>query len=182
MTQHNLSSSSQSAPDETHLMTSHLFDPPGGVWQPVSPRYTTAKRFAAVLVWGLPTAAVAVGLGIVWAWWAAATAAAAGLAWTVWRWFRMPRIVAAWGWCERRTDLCIRSGPWFQRLTIVPYGRMQAVNINSGPVDRHLGLAAVELVTASPASDAVIPGLRLDDATALRDRITAVAETADTGL
>lgn len=159
-----------------------LFDPPGGSWQPVSPRYTTARRLAVVLDWGLPTVVVAVGLGVIWTWWATPVAAAVGLAWTAWRWFRMPRIVAAWGWCERGTDLCIRSGPWFQNLIVVPYARMQAVKISSGPVQRHLGLATVQLVTASPASDAVIPGLRPADATALRDRITAIAETADAGL
>lgn len=159
-----------------------LFDPPGGRWQPVSPRYITVKRLSVLLTWGIPTLVVAVGLGIIWTWWAALVAAIVGLAITVWRWLRMPKIVSAWGWCERGTDLCIRSGPMFRNLTIVPYGRMQSVEISSGPVDRHFGLASVQLVTASPLSDATIPGMPQADAVALRDRITAIAETSDAGL
>lgn len=159
-----------------------LFDPPGGVWQPVSPRYTTVRRLSVILTWGLLTVVVVVGLGLLWTWWAGLAAGVLGIAWTGWRWIRMTPIVAAWGWCERGTDLCIRSGPWFRRLTIVPYGRMQSVTINSGPIDRHFGLASVELVTACPSSNAAIPGMTLAEATVLRDRITAIAETADAGL
>ncbi|WP_257478296.1 PH domain-containing protein [Acidipropionibacterium jensenii] len=159
-----------------------LFDPPGGQWQPISSRYISVRRLLVVVDWGLLTAVLVLGLGFIWSWWAGLVAGVVGLAWTTWRWFRMPRIVAAWGWCERGTDLCIRSGPWFRTLRIVPYGRMQAVEINAGPLDRHFSLASVRLVTASPASDAVIPGMPAQEATALRDRITAVAETADAGL
>lgn len=159
-----------------------LFDPPGGTWRPVSPDYTRVKRLFVLIYWGVPTLGVALILGLAWSRWAGLAALLAGLGVIVWRWLRAPRIVAAWSWCERGTDLCIRSGPMFRNLSIVPYGRMQSVDINSGPVERHFGLASVQLVTASPASDARIPGMPREDAVALRDRITAIAEGADAGL
>ncbi|MDO4412353.1 PH domain-containing protein [Cutibacterium sp.] len=86
------------------------------------------------------------------------------------------------GWCERGSDLCIRSGPWFRHMVIVPYGRMQAIEINAGPFDRHWGLASVELVTASALTDASLNGLPVEEANALRDRITAMAEEKDAAL
>ncbi len=46
-----------------------------------------------------------------------------------------------------------------QRLSVVPYGRMQFVEITTGPVERLFGLATVKLHTAAAASDARIPGL-----------------------
>lgn len=53
---------------------------------------------------------------------------------------------------------------------------MLAVNVNSGPIDRLLGLAQLELVTASIQSDATIPGLGQSEAAALRDRLIAAGE------
>lgn len=159
-----------------------LFDPPGGDWRPVSPAYAKVKRLFVLVYWGVPTLGVALILWLVWSRWAGLAVLVIGLGLLVWRWLRAPRIVAAWGWCERGTDLCIRSGPFFRNLTIVPYGRMQSVDINSGPVERYFGLASVQLVTASPASDARIPGMPRTDAAALRDRITEIAEGADAGI
>lgn len=159
-----------------------LFDPPGGQWRPVSRHLVTVKRIMVWLTWGLLTAVATIAVGLFTQWWIAGIVVAAGLALTVWRWSRMPVVVAAMGWCERGTDLCVRSGPWFRSMTIVPYGRMQSVEINSGPLMRHWGLASVELVTASAGTDATIPGLTLDDATELRDRITAMAEERDAAL
>ncbi|MCG7370809.1 MAG: PH domain-containing protein [Cutibacterium avidum] len=86
------------------------------------------------------------------------------------------------GWCERGSDLCIRSGPWFRRMVIVPYGRMQAVEINAGPFDRRWGVASVELVTAAMATNASIDGLPAEEAKALRERITEMAEEKDAAL
>lgn len=134
------------------------------------------------LTWGTLTVIVTVTLGILWSWWAALPTAVVGAALTAWRYSRMPAVVAAMGWCERDTDLCLRSGPWFREMTIVPYGRMQSVEINSGPIDRHWGLASVQLVTASVTTDAIIPGLPAEEAALLRDRITEMAETRDAAL
>ena len=52
----------------------------------------------------------------------------------------------------------------FRRTVIVPYGRMQLVDVTTGPVDRWLGIAAVQLHTAAATTDASIPGLTTDEA------------------
>ena len=97
-----------------------------------------------------------------------------GLVYAAWQWFRVARWVRAWGYAERESDLYLTHGLWFKELTVVPYGRMQAVKVESGPLARSLGLANIELVTASLQSSARIPGLPKADAEQLRDRLTAI--------
>lgn len=92
---------------------------------------------------------------------------------------RRRRQDAVWrsgGYAEREDDLFITHGVWFRTLTAVPYGRMQVVNVNSGPIQRALGLATIELVTASASTNASIPGLPAAEATRLRDHLTEVGE------
>ena len=93
-----------------------------------------------------------------------------------------PRRCAAVGYAEREEDLIVRRGVMFRSLTVVPYGRMQYVDVTAGPVDRALGLATVRLHTASAASDATVPGLTADAAAMLRDRLTAAGQARLAGL
>jgi len=88
----------------------------------------------------------------------------------------------AWGYCERDEDLLVRHGLLFRQLSVVPYGRMQFVDVSAGPIDRLFGLATVQLHTAAAASDARIPGLCQADADRLRDRLAAIGEARATGL
>ena len=76
----------------------------------------------------------------------------------------------------------VRRGVLFARLSIVPYGRMQFIDMTAGPIDRLFGLATVQLHTAAAATDARIPGLLRQDAEALRDRLASVGEARATGL
>jgi uncharacterized protein len=92
------------------------------------------------------------------------------------------RRVRAWGFCERAEDLLVRRGLLVQRLSLVPYGRMQFVDVTAGPVDRVFGLATVQLHTAAAASDARIPGLPTEDAQRLRDRLASLGEARAAGL
>lgn len=94
----------------------------------------------------------------------------------------MWRRVASWGYLEREQDLLVRRGVMFRRLTVVPYGRMQTVDVSAGPLERVFGLATVRLHTASAASDARVPGLASGDAAALRDRLAMLGETRAEGL
>ncbi len=68
------------------------------------------------------------------------------------------------------------------RLSVVPYGRMQFVEVIAGPFERSFGLATVHLHTAAAASDARIPGLERDEAARLRDRLAALGEAQAAGL
>jgi membrane protein YdbS with pleckstrin-like domain len=69
-----------------------------------------------------------------------------------------------------------------RRVTVVPYGRMQFLDVTAGPFERAFGLATVRLHTAAAASDARIPGLDRDEAGRLRDRLAAVGEAKAQGL
>ena len=61
----------------------------------------------------------------------------------------------------------------FRRQSVVPYGRMQFVDVTAGPVERFFKLSTVKLHTAAAASDARIPGLEQAEAARLRDRLAA---------
>src|SRR6185312_6806642 len=80
-----------------------------------------------------------------------------------------PRRVRAIGYMLRDDDLLFRRGIMFQRFVAVPYGRMQLVDINRGPLARAVGLSELKLVTAAAASNVTIPGLPEADAEQLRD-------------
>jgi hypothetical protein len=94
----------------------------------------------------------------------------------------MDRRSASWGYMERDEDLLVRRGVMFLRVSVVPYGRMQSIEVTAGPVERYFGLATVRLHTASAASDARIPGLAGADASVLRDRLASLGESSAEGL
>lgn len=165
-----------------------LFCPPTEEWTPLSDRYLAEQRVATIIGWTIFGLIICVplwlthvfltGFSIIWP----ILATVACLALLIWRFLRQPALYRAWGFAERETDLYIRSGVWFRQLTVVPYGRMQAVEVTSGPIQRAFNLATVKLVTASAESDAQIPGLHPDQAALLRDRLTERGETQAAGL
>ena len=105
----------------------------------------------------------------------AAVGAAAAL------WFARNRF-RSWAYQERDEDLIVERGVLIRRLSVVPYGRMQFVDVTAGPVDRIFRLATVRLHTAAAASDARIPGLEREEAARLRDRLAALGEAKAAGL
>jgi membrane protein YdbS with pleckstrin-like domain len=92
------------------------------------------------------------------------------------------RRFAAWGYAERDDDLLVRRGVMFKRLSVVPYGRMQFVEVTAGPIERAFGLMTVRMHTAAAATDARIPGLLPDDANRLRDQLARLGEAKAAGL
>jgi hypothetical protein len=94
----------------------------------------------------------------------------------------LARRVAAWGYAEREDDLMVRRGVLVRRLSVIPYGRMQFIDVTAGPLERSLGLATVRMHTAAAASDARIPGLESAAAGALRDQLAALGEARAAGL
>jgi uncharacterized protein len=151
-------------------------------WRQPSPRLRTLRRVevaAATLVAALAAgvlAAVAAGAiaGVA----AAAVAVAAGAAADV----LVQRRVRAWAYREREDDLLVRRGLLVRRLSVVPYGRMQFVDVTAGPLERSFGLATVRLHTAAAATDARIPGLDKDEAARLRDQLATLGEANAAGL
>ena len=96
--------------------------------------------------------------------------------------FLIDRQWRAIGYAERDDDLLVKRGVMFRQLVVVPYGRMQFVDVTAGPLDRRFGLATVQLHTASAATDATIPGLTPEEAGRLRDRLAALGEARSAGL
>jgi membrane protein YdbS with pleckstrin-like domain len=99
----------------------------------------------------------------------------------VWTWF-VRRRYRAWRYQERHEDLIVARGVMVQRLSVVPYGRMQFVEVTAGPVERLFHLSTVKLHTAAAASDARIPGLETEEAARLRDRLTELGESMAAGM
>jgi len=94
----------------------------------------------------------------------------------------LARRVASWGYAERNDDLMVRRGVLIRRLSVIPYGRMQFIDVTAGPLERALGLATLRMHTAAAASDARIPGLDSGAAAALRDQLAALGEAQAAGL
>ncbi|MET0933456.1 MAG: PH domain-containing protein [Mycetocola sp.] len=152
-----------------------------GEWRRVSPKYILVDLIGAGI-----TAVIVIAVAILWAvlfqqswqWWvmgALLAAIAIGAAFT-------PRRIRAIGYQLRQDDLLFRRGIMWTRMVAVPYGRMQLIDINRGPVARAFGLAELKFVTASAASAIVLPGLPEDEAEQLRDHLVVVAESRRTGL
>jgi membrane protein YdbS with pleckstrin-like domain len=97
-------------------------------------------------------------------------------------WRLIDRNYLAWGYAERDEDLLVVRGWLFRRMVVVPYGRMQFVDVSAGPLERRFDLATVQLHTAAAASDARIPGLPPDEAHRLRDTLARLGEARSAGL
>ena len=163
-------------------MSEALFAPPDTHWQRLSPNYLRMKLILIPVVWTLMFAAPAVAaflFGPSWLGWTVVAVWAATLAW---RLIRAPRAFRRWGYAERETDVYLTSGLFYRRLVCVPYGRMQLVQLHSGPIDRLFKLATVEMITSSTQGSVSIPGLAPDDAAALRNRLIERGETQQAGI
>jgi membrane protein YdbS with pleckstrin-like domain len=160
-----------------------LFAPVAGDWQPVSARLATARRIiiagsagtvaiiGAVLFMTLPAAA-----------WSGAVLVVLAVAATAWGWIWAGRNQRSWGYAENADDLLVTRGVMFRRLVAIPYGRMQFVDVQAGPLARRFGIAPVTLHTASTETAADIPGLPAAEATRLRNRLTELGESHGAGL
>ena len=155
----------------------------GDDWVRVSPRLVTARRIVLVIA-TLPVVVIITVLAFLPAIADAIplTLAGVGLAVFVWAWWLIGRRVRSYAYSERADDLLVTSGILFRRLVIVPYGRMQLVDVTAGPIDRALGVTTVQLHTAAATTDASIPGLDPNQAAALRDRLARKGESRSAGL
>ncbi len=159
------------------------FSPPGESWTTVSPLLARAYRITLGF-WAVVALAVVVGLSFLpdVPSWVIAVLGAVALVVTGWAWWLVGRRTRSWGYAERADDLLVTSGIMFRRLVIVPYGRMQLVDLKAGPIHRWLGITTVQLHTAAATTDASIPGLTPQVAADLRDRLARLGEQRSAGL
>lgn len=152
----------------------------GAQWSGVSPKLTTVRRVTASAT--LLPLAVAFGFAAVFLWPWLAFGSAVFLALWVWLQWLIPRQVTAITWAELPEELAIRRGRLWRSMVTIPYGRIQYVDLTSGPYKRAQGLADITVNTASPASSGDIPGLPVEVAEELRVRLSAHGEAQRAGL
>jgi hypothetical protein len=75
-----------------------------------------------------------------------------------------------WGYSAAHEQLRVARGWMFRTDTIVPFKRIQHIDVAQGPVERLFGLASLTVHTAGTHNSIVtLPGLTRADAEALRD-------------
>ena len=176
-------------PGDRVPLSNPAIDPEGLAWTRVSPKHLSVvvlSTLLSTLFWlaalGWPAVLAATGvwsgarLGLVLL--PPAAVLAAGLLSVL----LAPRRVRAIGYAERGEDLLVRRGLLYQRVTVIPYGRMQYVDVSVSPLQRSFGLATVKLHTAAVGSHAEIPGVEHAEASRLRERLTARGEALLAGL
>jgi uncharacterized protein len=167
--------------EETVTMTQATEQIDEAGWQRVSPKYIVvdviAYLMSGILITGISTVPWFVfGFDYTWL-----IPIAVGI-FSIVMLALTPRRVRAIGYQLRADDLLFRRGIMWQRIVAVPYGRMQLIDINRGPVARAVGLSELKFVTASTATGVVIPGLLEQTADDLRDTLVALAESRRAGL
>jgi uncharacterized protein len=155
--------------------------PDGTQWHALPPQLRRLRR-VLLLATATPVIAAAAALPalLVGPLWALPALLPLGAA--LWGWRAIGRNWRSWRYAERDDDLLISRGVMFRELTVVPYGRMQLVDVKVGPLDRRFGIVQVQLHTAAAGTDAAIPGLFPDEAARLRDSLTERGEARSAGL
>ena len=79
---------------------------------------------------------------------------------------------AARGYALSDDRLRVVRGLWFRSDTVVPFGRVQHIDVNQGPLERFFSIATLTVHTAGTHNASVnLPGLGEDDARNMREVI-----------
>jgi uncharacterized protein len=159
-----------------------LFAPSDVSWTPVSPKLASVRRVNAAILFGVLGLVALLVLGMTLSWVYGVLALLVAVGGFAWSSALIGRNQRSWKYAEREDELLVSHGILFRELVVVPYGRMQFVDVAAGPLERAFGIATVELHTATPATDAKIPGLHPDEASRLRDRLSALGQAQAWGL
>lgn len=79
-------------------------------------------------------------------WWAVIPLVAAAL-WVAWKRFRAPARWRMYGYALDDEQLWVRYGLFERVIDAIPYGRIQAVTVSSGPLERKMRLANLRVYT-----------------------------------
>lgn len=112
-------------------------------------------------------------------WWIGLAVYVIVVLWLLWVELRGAKV---FGYAELEEELVIRKGILFHRVEVVPYGRMQQIQLEAGPIMSRFGLASVELITAAATTRAKIPGVQRAEAERLRQKLTALGQAQMEGL
>lgn len=134
----------------------------------LDPRIRVVWAVSSTVPWIVLGAAGAIGASVVGR--PALAVAAVGVALVVavvgvsvvgWRW-------RCWQWSAWDDALELQHGVLNRRASVVPYHRIQQIDIHRDPIDRVLGLSKLILRTAAATSDATLPGIAAEHADELR--------------
>lgn len=155
------------------------------IFTPLAPKaklmFFLRAGVSLIIFWGPLLSVSTIGLAMVIdLWLAVATVGAIGLCvllWSIW----MPHLqYVNWGYLQRDEDLLVKRGVLLRSVTSIPYSRIQHVDTHQGPLELILNLARVQIYTASGmGADAVIPGIKVEDANKLRDTLLASIDGDD---
>jgi membrane protein YdbS with pleckstrin-like domain len=84
-----------------------------------------------------------------------------------------------WSWTVFDDALEVRHGVVNRSASLVPFHRIQQIDLHRDPIERGLGLSTLVLRTAAATSDAKLPGIDADRAEGLRHRLLARAGLDD---
>ncbi len=103
---------------------------------------------------------------------AGAVTGPAALLLILWVLFSPGRRYRSWGYRLGEDELHIQHGIWTRTRTIVPFGRVQHIDVAQGPLERSFGVGTLILHTAGTRNSAVgLPGLEFGEAGRIRDVI-----------
>ena len=112
-------------------------------------------------------------------WLSALTGAIAAvlLVWGIWRAALLPRRTRALGYSLRPNHLMARQGVLFRHVTSIPYGRIQYVDVDSGPLERAHHLVRLTIRTAGvTASKVTLYGIPTERGQQLRELLIRRAD------
>lgn len=100
-------------------------------------------------------------------------AAAIFLAVIAWSFYSNVQLMKRNGYALRELDIIYRRGFMFEKITVVPFNRVQHVSVERSLMDKFLNLSTLKVFTAGGSgSDVNIPGLKPETATSLKEEIS----------
>jgi len=84
-----------------------------------------------------------------------------------------------WSWATHEDALELEHGILIRHLSVVPYHRIQQIDIKRDPLERILGLSTLILRSAAATTDAHVPGIAAEDTEQLRHALLARAGVDD---
>lgn len=97
-------------------------------------------------------------------------ACASGSAFWSYRW---------WSWAACDDSVEVTHGIFIRHVSVVPYHRIQQIDIDRDPFERMLGIATLVLRSAAATTDAKVPGIDLDQSDAFRRVLLARSGSDD---
>lgn len=101
--------------------------------------------------------------------------------WFIFLFWNIFKLQKTYGFALREKDILYRRGFFVNKITVVPFKRVQHVSTTRGMLDKYLGIATLNVFTAGGSgSDIKIPGLTPDLALRLKESLSVKLAADDT--